>query len=53
MNHLVAGNLLFAATARGEQLDMTVFEQDNLGDDPAGAYRARPMARVEAWRDPA
>jgi uncharacterized protein (TIGR03086 family) len=52
MNHLVAGNLLFATAARGEELDMTVFEQDNLGDDPAGAYRRSADGALEAWRRP-
>ncbi len=37
MNHMVAGNLLFAGAARGEQLDMTVFERDH-----SETIRARP-----------
>jgi uncharacterized protein (TIGR03086 family) len=52
MNHLVAGNLLFATAARGEPLDMTVFEQDHLGDDAAAAYRASADRALESWRRP-
>ena len=52
MNHLVAGNLLFATAARGEPLDMTVFEQDHLGDDASAAYRASADRALESWRRP-
>ena len=52
MNHLVAGNLLFATAARGEPLDMTVFEADHLGDDPGAAYRRSADEALEAWRRP-
>jgi len=52
MNHLVAGNLLFAGAARGEQLDMSVFEQDQLGDDPEAAYRRSAAQSIDAWRRP-
>jgi uncharacterized protein (TIGR03086 family) len=52
MNHLVAGNILFATAARGEQLDMSVFEQDHLGDDPATAYRRTRAEVLDAWRRP-
>lgn len=52
INHLVAGNLLFATAARGEPLDMSVFEQDHVGDDAGAAYRSSADQALEAWRRP-
>jgi uncharacterized protein (TIGR03086 family) len=49
MNHMIAGNLMFAGAARGEKLDMTLFEADHLGDDPGAAYRSAADQAVEAW----
>jgi len=52
MNHVVAGNIMFAAVAGGEAFDGTVFEQDHLGDDPAGAYRQSAEMALAAWQRP-
>jgi uncharacterized protein (TIGR03086 family) len=40
VNHTVAVAKAFGAAARGEAFDPTPFGQDNIGDDPAGAYAA-------------
>jgi uncharacterized protein (TIGR03086 family) len=52
MNHMVAGNLMFAGAARGERPDMALFEQDHLGDDPGAAYRRAADQALDAWRRP-
>jgi uncharacterized protein (TIGR03086 family) len=52
VNHIVAGNKMFAATARGEQLDLSLFEQDHLGEDAAGAYRDSGDEAIAAWSRP-
>jgi uncharacterized protein (TIGR03086 family) len=52
VNHIVAGNLMFAATARGEDLDLSLFEQDHLGDDAADAYRRSAEEAIVAWQRP-
>jgi uncharacterized protein (TIGR03086 family) len=52
MNHMVAGNLMFAKTARGEDLDVSVFGEDHLGDDAAAAYRASAATALDAWQRP-
>lgn len=52
VNHLVAGNLMFAAVANGDQLDLSVFDEDNLDDDPAAAYRRSAQATLAAWQRP-
>jgi uncharacterized protein (TIGR03086 family) len=52
MNHMVAGNVLFAGAANGEELDMGVFAQDQLGDDPAGAYRRSAEMALAGWQRP-
>jgi len=52
LNHMVAGNILFATAARGEPLDLSLFEQDHIGDDAAAAYRSSADVALEAWRRP-
>src|SRR3954470_19033351 len=52
INHMVAGNRMFAATARGEELDASIFGEDLLGDDPVAAYLASADAAIEAWTRP-
>ena len=48
MNHLVAGNLMFAHVVDGGDFDGSIFEDDHLGDDPARARSgSRPSSR---WR---
>ena len=52
LNHLVASNRYFAASALGEQPDRGVYDADHLGDDPEGAYRRSAADAVEAWGQP-
>jgi uncharacterized protein (TIGR03086 family) len=52
INHMVAGNRMFATTARGEELDVSIFGEDLLGDDPVAAYRASADDALEAWKRP-
>jgi uncharacterized protein (TIGR03086 family) len=52
MNHMVAGNQMFTTTARGEELDVGIFGEDLLGDDPVAAYRASADEALEAWKRP-
>jgi uncharacterized protein (TIGR03086 family) len=52
VNHLVAGNIGFSGAANGDAMDMSVFEQDHLGDDPAGAYRRSAEMALAAWQRP-
>lgn len=52
INHLVGGNLMFAAVVDGGELDLSVLDQDNLGDDPAAAYRRSAQATLAAWQHP-
>jgi uncharacterized protein (TIGR03086 family) len=52
MNHLVAGNLMFGALARGEALDLSVFEQEHLDDDPSAAYRRTAELALSGWQRP-
>lgn len=52
INHLVAGNLMFAAVANGGELDMGVFGQDHLGEDAAAAYRRSAQATLAGWQRP-
>jgi uncharacterized protein (TIGR03086 family) len=52
VNHLVAGNIMFAAVASGEPLDLTVFEKSQLGDDPVAAYRRSAELTLAAWQRP-
>jgi uncharacterized protein (TIGR03086 family) len=50
VNHLVGGNLLFAAIVDGLPVDRT--PADHLGDDPVAAYRAAAGAVVAAFGRP-
>lgn len=52
VNHLVAGNLMFASAAGGQELDMAPFGEDNLGDDPPAAYRRSAETVLGAWQRP-
>lgn len=52
MNHMVAGNLMFASVANGDELDMSIFGEDHLGEDPAAAYRTSAEAALAAWQRP-
>jgi uncharacterized protein (TIGR03086 family) len=52
MNHLVAGNIMFAGVANGGAVDMEVFDRDNLAEDPAGAYRQSAEMALAAWQRP-
>lgn len=38
LDHVVGGNLLYAAAARGEPVDWSTRDGDRLGNDPHGAY---------------
>jgi uncharacterized protein (TIGR03086 family) len=50
VNHLVGGNLLFAAIVDGLPVDRS--PADHLGDDPMAAYRAAAGAVVAAFGRP-
>jgi uncharacterized protein (TIGR03086 family) len=50
VNHLVSGNLLFAALVRGEPLPER--GEDHLGDDPLGAFQAAGRELREAFARP-
>jgi uncharacterized protein (TIGR03086 family) len=52
MNHIVAGNLMFGSVARGENLDLSVFEQEHLDDDPPGAFRRSAELALAGWQRP-
>jgi uncharacterized protein (TIGR03086 family) len=52
INHMVGGNRMFARTARGEELDLTLMDEDLIGDDPVAAYRASARDALEAWQRP-
>lgn len=41
LDHTVAAVQMFDTAARGGEFDGSIFAQDNLGGDPAGAYDAR------------
>ncbi len=49
-NHLVSGNLLFAALVRGDPPPDR--SQDHLGDDPLGAFQAAGRGLREAFARP-
>ncbi len=51
-NHLVAGNISFAGAANGDGFDFSLFQQDHLGDDPAGAFRQSAEMAIAAWQRP-
>lgn len=50
LNHLVSGNLLFAAIVRGEPLPDR--SEDHLGDDPLAAFRRAAGDLSEAFAKP-
>ena len=50
LNHLVSGNLLFAAIIRGEPLPER--GADHLGDDPLGAFRRAARELRDAFGAP-
>jgi uncharacterized protein (TIGR03086 family) len=52
MNHMVAGNLLFAGAARGEPSDFSVYEQDHLDGDPGAAFRRTAENALAGWQRP-
>jgi uncharacterized protein (TIGR03086 family) len=52
MNHLVAGNLLFADVASGRGLNLALFDEDQLGDDPGAAFRRAAEIALAAWQRP-
>lgn len=57
LNHLVIGNRMFAGIVRGEPLPSPeelgrLRTVDQLGDDPAAAYRDSATALVTAFRQP-
>ena len=52
LNHMLGGMRMFAAAARGETVDESVYRSDLLGDDPAAAYEREAASLKEAWSDP-
>lgn len=52
LNHLVAGNLLFGAVARGEPTDLSVYEQEHLDNDPSAAFRRTAELALAGWQRP-
>ena len=52
LNHLVAGNLLFGAVARGEPSDLSVYEQQHLDGDPSAAFRRTAELALAGWQRP-
>jgi len=53
LNHLVAGNTFFAASARGDKADMSVWAHDHLGhDDPGTRYDDTAKTALAAWHTP-
>jgi uncharacterized protein (TIGR03086 family) len=53
LNHIVAGNKYFAARARGDQADMSVWGEDHLAHaEPNEAYDASARAALDAFRAP-
>lgn len=54
VNHLVSGNRMFAGILRGEPLERLrqLRESDQLGDDPAGAYREAGADLQAAFSQP-
>lgn len=49
VDHMIGGNLYFAASARGEEADWALFSQEHAGDDPAGTYRRSADQLADAW----
>src|SRR5436190_2003801 len=52
LNHTIAVAKAFGGAARGEQFDPTPFGQDNVGDDPSGAYSTAAAQIHEALGRP-
>ncbi len=52
LNHMVAANVLFGASARGEQVEPGLFTQDNLAGDASSAFRRSAEQALEAWQQP-
>jgi uncharacterized protein (TIGR03086 family) len=50
VNHLVGGNVMFAAVLRGSPADR--WSTDHLGADPVAGYRTAAAALVAAFRRP-
>jgi uncharacterized protein (TIGR03086 family) len=53
LNHTLGGMRMFAAAARGETVDESVYSSDLVGDDSAAAYEREAAGLKEAWSDPA
>jgi uncharacterized protein (TIGR03086 family) len=53
LNHTLGGMRMFAAAARGETVDESVYSSDLVGDDPAASFEREAAALKEAWSDPA
>jgi uncharacterized protein (TIGR03086 family) len=54
VNHVVAGQLIFARALDGEPLEtlIAIREKDNLGHDPVGAYRSSSEVLLSAASAP-
>jgi uncharacterized protein (TIGR03086 family) len=52
LNHTIAGVQMFDTAARGGDFDVSIFEQDNVGNDPGAAYDARAAKLREALTAP-
>jgi uncharacterized protein (TIGR03086 family) len=53
MNHLVAGNRYFAARARDDNPDMSIWAAEHIGAGvPASVYDASAQEALDAWRAP-
>jgi uncharacterized protein (TIGR03086 family) len=52
MNHMVASNLMFSGVARGEGLDLSLYEQEHLDDDPGAAFRRTAENAMAGWQRP-
>jgi uncharacterized protein (TIGR03086 family) len=52
LNHTLGGMRMFAAAARGETVDESVYRSDLVGDEPTAAYEREAAGLKEAWSDP-
>jgi uncharacterized protein (TIGR03086 family) len=50
LNHIVGVNVMFSRVGRGEQLDMSMFGTDIIGDNPKKAYDEAARDAKETWR---
>jgi uncharacterized protein (TIGR03086 family) len=50
VNHMVAGNVMYAMAAEGLAPDVALIRGDLLGDDPGTAYLKTAERAVSAWR---